>query len=383
MKLLSVDKYIDFKCIGDECPISCCGGNWGIPIDEESYDYYMSVEGDFGDRLRSGIVRMNGSNVFRLDEKTRDCFFLNENKLCNIYKNLGPDALCETCRTYPRAFFHAGDIEFCYLANSCPEVNRMIMQRNDHTKILFDDSDIIPEKLEDDERKRFEAAVTALKAGINMLQNRDISVNDRLYLLLFFIERFQLLMRNGKDVTDFIALFMNPDLYRLFLESKVCKEYDIVLMIHQFFIIYKSLMADSYNHPMWKKCIKLSADITDNGLKDMEYLNKIFMFMDVPEIQTEFEQILVYRFFAVFMQGFKDNDYFDKLAYEINVFEALVTYTALVETVQGYACSQEDRILFYSLCGRIDHSKRQKEHLVNELRREGLFEMDKLIRLVG
>lgn len=29
MKLLSVDAYVDFKCIGGDCPISCCGGDWG------------------------------------------------------------------------------------------------------------------------------------------------------------------------------------------------------------------------------------------------------------------------------------------------------------------------------------------------------------------
>ena len=81
MKLLAVDNYIDFECIGGDCPISCCGGNWGIPIDDDSYEYYMSVDGDFGETLRNSIVRINDTNMFRLDDVTKDCIFLNENKI--------------------------------------------------------------------------------------------------------------------------------------------------------------------------------------------------------------------------------------------------------------------------------------------------------------
>ena len=92
---------------------------------------------------------------------------------------------------------------------------------------------------------------------------------------------------------------------------------------------------------------------------------------------------MIYRFFAVFMMGFEDQDYLDKLAYEIILNTALAAYTALTEAVQGHECTQEDRILFYSLCARIDHTKNQKEKLVGELKRDGCYEIDKLIRLVG
>lgn len=184
MKLLAVDEYIRFECIGSKCPISCCGGNWGIPIDDESYDYYMSVDGEFGDILRNGITELNGTNAFKLDEKIRDCMFLNENKLCNIYINLGSDSLCETCRTYPRAFYDVGDIEFCYLANSCPEVNRMIMQRMEPFDTLYDDSE---DESGSFAGEGFSKALSAMIAGLELLKNRKITVKDRFILLLIYI----------------------------------------------------------------------------------------------------------------------------------------------------------------------------------------------------
>ena len=98
MKLLSVDNYIDFKCLGGECPISCCGGNWQIIVDDDAYNFYISVEGELGEKIRNGIKKVDGINVFELDSKTKDCMFLDENKLCIIQKMLGEDALCYTCK---------------------------------------------------------------------------------------------------------------------------------------------------------------------------------------------------------------------------------------------------------------------------------------------
>ena len=36
--------YKTFQCIADKCEHSCCIG-WEIDIDEDSYDYYMGIEG--------------------------------------------------------------------------------------------------------------------------------------------------------------------------------------------------------------------------------------------------------------------------------------------------------------------------------------------------
>lgn len=388
MKLLSIDNYIDFNCIGGECPISCCGGAWSIEIEDAFYQYYMSVEGEFGEELKEGILRNGERKVFKLDEKTRDCVFLNENKLCRIYRELGPDALCRTCRTYPRCIFQVGDIKICYLTNSCPEVNRMIIQRKDLLRTLYDD---LNEDMSGSERDiadktdpgKFNDAIRAFTTGMHIMQNRDISLGDRIFLILFYIERFQNLFSNDNDVSELINIFSGPEIYTLFLENRNTDNLNYVDKIHVFMMIYRIMMTYSYDHSMWKRCTQLADDIVNKGMRDVERLELAFLSTKNEEIQKEFEQIITYRYFAVFMQGFENGDYFEKFAYELIVLAALEAYIALTESIQERKCTQEDRILFYSLCGRIDHNKVEKEHLVEEIKKEGFYSMDKLIGIIN
>lgn len=385
MKLLSVDNYVDFNCIGGDCPISCCGGNWGIYLDEESLDKYMSVEGPFGQTLRDGIVKTDDRIMFRLDEKTRDCVFLTKEKLCSIYKNLGSDYLCATCMTYPRMFYQIGDIVFCYLTNSCPEVNRMIMQRNDKMKTLFDDDESQDgEGAESDnqDRTKLNKAFKAFDTGMHIMQNDNISLSDRLFLMTFYIDRFQKIMKDDGDISGLMDIFSKPDIYTMFLENRSMYKNDYAEMIHVFVIIYKSILSESYDHPMWKQCRELIDDIVNKGIPDPKAMEKGFIYTESEDIQNELSQLLIYRYFVTFMQGFSDNDYWDKMVFEMILYSGLITYVALSKAVRGVACTQEDRIIFYSLCGRINHSNNTRKGLVDTLQKEGYYEVDKLLKLL-
>ena len=96
MKGFAPGYYPRFRCIAGDCRHSCCVG-WEIDIDEDTLDYYNGVEGDFGARLRAGIV----DGAFCLDERER-CPFLNEQGLCDIILTLGEDALSQICSDHPR-----------------------------------------------------------------------------------------------------------------------------------------------------------------------------------------------------------------------------------------------------------------------------------------
>ena len=49
--LRTPDFYDHFLCIGDSCKDCCCIG-WELDIDDDTFEYYKSVPGPFGDRLR-------------------------------------------------------------------------------------------------------------------------------------------------------------------------------------------------------------------------------------------------------------------------------------------------------------------------------------------
>ena len=129
MLLRIPDFYDSFHCIGGKCPDNCCIG-WELDIDDDTYEYYRSVQGPFGERLRenmSGAEKSSESESvsFRLQVDGR-CPFLNSENLCDICLELGPDALCRICTDYPRYSFEWGDTIEKSLTLSCPEAGRLL-----------------------------------------------------------------------------------------------------------------------------------------------------------------------------------------------------------------------------------------------------------------
>lgn len=122
--------YGKFRCIAAACPDSCCRG-WDVVIDEETEDFYRSVEGEFGERLRSAIYTdADSDRVFRLAEKKK-CPFWGEDKLCEIYRELGEEHLCATCDQFPRIRMEFEGFTEHTLALACPEAARLIVGEDD------------------------------------------------------------------------------------------------------------------------------------------------------------------------------------------------------------------------------------------------------------
>lgn len=123
------DYFEDFHCLGEACPDTCCIG-WELEIDEATYDYYRSVPGAFGRRLRAAMADAakdgEAARTFCLKVDGR-CPFLNRQNLCEIVLELGPEALPEVCTEYPRRTFSFGPYITRSLTLSCPEVARMLL----------------------------------------------------------------------------------------------------------------------------------------------------------------------------------------------------------------------------------------------------------------
>ena len=134
---------------------------------------------------------------------------------------------------------------------------------------------------------------------------------------------------------------------------------------------------------MWIKCNELARKISTHEITDIDILQSAFSRLDSQDIQAELEQLLTYRFIIVFMEGFTESDYFEKIAYELVVYAALLSYIALSYLETGKICTQNDRILFYSLCSRTDHTNRKKASLIEEIRNSGYFELDTLLKLIN
>ena len=103
--------YNHFKCTASGCPDTCCAG-WGIMIDSASLKKYRDMDGPFGSRLHNSIHWKEGS----FKQYHGRCAFLNEENLCDLYSEAGPEYLCRTCRAYPR---HIEEFEGCREITLC------------------------------------------------------------------------------------------------------------------------------------------------------------------------------------------------------------------------------------------------------------------------
>lgn len=122
--------YQPFHCIAAACPDSCCQG-WDVVIDSETENYYHSVQGDFGDKLREAIYTdPDGDRVFRLS-KEKKCPFWSADQLCDIYRKLGEEHLCDTCAQFPRITMDYTTFTEHTLALACPEAARLILSTDD------------------------------------------------------------------------------------------------------------------------------------------------------------------------------------------------------------------------------------------------------------
>ena len=117
--------YDQFHCIASSCKDSCCRG-WCIDVDKDSRERYDRVPGSFGEKLRATLKEEKGNYFFPLEENG-DCPFLKKNGLCEMICELGEDALCEVCQSYPRMKRSYGNYAQYDLNASCEEAFRLIL----------------------------------------------------------------------------------------------------------------------------------------------------------------------------------------------------------------------------------------------------------------
>ena len=117
--------YFDsFRCIASACPDSCCK-EWDVQVDETSAEYYRSLPGALGDDLRRLLKDEDGETVMTI--VAGRCPMWRKDGLCRIQAELGEEALCKTCREFPRLTHDYGDFIERGLELSCPEAARMIL----------------------------------------------------------------------------------------------------------------------------------------------------------------------------------------------------------------------------------------------------------------
>ncbi len=189
MRYIRPDYYDDFCCVAGDCPDTCCAG-WQIMIDEESLEYYGAVPGEFGKRLRNSIDWQEGAFY----QCNRRCAFLNEKDLCDIYTALGENALCNTCKNYPRHIEEYEGLRELSLSLSCPIAARMILGQTKFPVFWESEDDAeeaLAEDFEDFDLLLFTQLEDARNIVLKHLQEAPGALEEKMELYLQFAREMQ------------------------------------------------------------------------------------------------------------------------------------------------------------------------------------------------
>lgn len=193
MRYLKPHFYDRFVCTAGACPDTCCAG-WQIMIDEESLDRYGKEKGEFGTRLRNSID-WEEECFYQND---RRCAFLNEKNLCDLYKALGPDALCDTCRMYPRHTEEYEGLRELSLSLSCPEAAKMILSCQEPVHFV-EEEDEKEDDFEEFDFMMFSQLEDTRDVLFSILQDRSLPLALRMAATEQLAEQYQICMEEQRE----------------------------------------------------------------------------------------------------------------------------------------------------------------------------------------
>ncbi len=207
--------YNDFKCKMGDCRASCCEG-WPVTISLE--DYFRLSGEECSDELRKRIDR--GIKVSLHPTPTEyaqinhdyfgNCPMRLGDGRCGIHAEMGPNALAEICKLYPRGFRKLPSFE-CSCANSCEATLELLFSRDEPIAFL-------KQKLNVDFEIKLERTVNFDTKGkeqdirlwlIRIIQRREYSLPVRLMNLGLALKELDDILKT-KDDTRLNVLISMP-----------------------------------------------------------------------------------------------------------------------------------------------------------------------------
>ena len=216
-------KYVaDFQCAGSKCDAKCCRNLWLIDIDRETYKKYQRIKNP---SMRKKILTSMQPSITRVGFKIKfnengACPLLCEDNFCYVQKNLGEDALSETCKLYPRRLNKIGNYQFRVLSMTCPVAAEQALLSPYGMELqqlsCEDDSaawklavkNTNPKEVPDDL-----VAVHIMMGGLAILQNTSYTFEQRLVLLGLFLDRVEDCQQNVEAVASLIEYY-NSDVFQ-------------------------------------------------------------------------------------------------------------------------------------------------------------------------
>ena len=422
MLLRTPDFYDHFLCIGDSCKDCCCIG-WELDIDDDTFEYYKSVPGPFGDRLRGCMSAARkvspdapgddslfgddgGSTMYRLKIDGR-CPFLNSKNLCEIVLNLGPQALCQICSEYPRYSFEFDGAVEKSLTISCEEAGRLMFLSD--VPIGFVETEAggwmpsdgpeadaySPENDPDEEIFRTISLIRS--ASIRILENRRIDLADRIGHFLALCTEAQRALDLADSDPDLLRIRL-PELVRLYTGSEhpeitpeardaaaegsgPCLDAEEILPFPEDSELLDAVRRGRFDYLKKRMDILSGMEIlTDRWVQEISELDKAFIsedsyenilsaWLSSPDCRIPaYEHLLVYFVFRYFPLAAYDGSIIDKARFAVFGMLVIRDLDAARFMRNGAHFDLNDRIWNAKIYSKeVEHSDYNIEYLFGEM----------------
>lgn len=289
MKVIKFAYYDEFRCIGPECKDSCCK-NWGISLTKREYLNYKKM--DCSPELKSIIdtaftrLRIDDSHyaAMRLKENG-DCPFLGEDCLCKIQKEKGAETLTFVCSIFPRKICKVGNKAYIYSCNiTCSHVIELLINHPEGLALIEEEyrgNDPFIEKgpgfgkIIKDDWTGYPYFWAVKSAQIDILQNRNFTIPERMLILGFFSQKANEYIKDNKG--EKIAGLAN-----MLLDNEMCKKIADSLKAPQ---SADSLAAKSVDILSKMKAAAKSGSSSNSNIS--EYFEQIAKSIDLRIEETE------------------------------------------------------------------------------------------------
>ena len=315
------------------------------------------------------------------------CAFLNDENLCDLYTEMGPDSLCRTCRMYPRHVEEFEGSREYSLCLSCMEAARIILGCEEKVRFLTKE-DEKDENYDEFDFFLYTKLMDARDLIFKILQDRNIDVSLRMAEVLALSHDLQRRVRDRAlyQADELLERYESPkrDLYFKEKLSQIT-EYSRYEVVKEIFVLLEKMEPLNHQWPEYRENLK--ACFVKNGKAAYEENRK--RFLESPEagkMELWTEQLMVYFVFTYFCGAVYDENAYGKIKL------AVVSTLLICEITRGIFADPSERSgknLFsiltesaWKYSKEIEHSDVNLGHLERLFREKSCCGLENLLRVV-
>lgn len=236
--------YTVFSCIADKCPDSCCK-EWSVDVDADTATFYRGLTGPLGDRLRQVLQDTPDGTVMAIENNR--CPMWRQDSLCQIQAELGHDALCKTCREFPRLRHDYGDFVELGLELSCPEAARLILSDAEH---LWEIQSVTDESVVEYDRETMDILRRTRREFSQFLSTTSFPISKILAVLLLYAYDIQAELDGGEPAVLMPEQYLD-DVAKLPLQGDIKGLQEFFLGLEILTPQWKSQLQAIEHTPVW------------------------------------------------------------------------------------------------------------------------------------